>query len=151
MINRTIPISIFFVLLAACATSKKNGTEAIIQAMEQDPPEQYEAVLNQFLSYAQAKDIERMLDITSTITVQKYGKDSMRKLYEQDISPGLIQCGEFSKGGDYIHVSKFEAVSGSGWRFIKSCSGSQANKNVKLKFLVLNEKNKIVIASVGVQ
>lgn len=148
MIKKILTITLLSILINGCVSGRAD-LENMIQQMDQDPPEKYEAVLNLFFSYAQVGDIEKMLSITSDVTISQVGLSEVTQLYKQDISPALKSCGSLLWGGHVVHVTQGQSGTGSGWIYIKKCSNTELN-DVNLKFVILNEGARIVVTSVGV-
>lgn len=149
MMHRFLFAALFALLTGGCSSVPGDLTR-MIEQMERDPPESFESVLNQFVAFAQAGDIDGMLSITSEKTLALKGRAVIEQLYRQDISRALQKCGALSQGGENVHISAARSGTGSGWSFTKSCTNPELT-NVRLRFVVLREQSRIVVTSVGAQ
>jgi hypothetical protein len=122
----------------------------MLKLIKQDKPEAFEAVMHLFINYAKAGDIDKMIELTSQITIDDSGIDVIKNHYQQDTIPSLKQCHTISKGGKTIHVSEEESGTGAGWIYHKTCSYAD-NKSVPVQFVILRENDRNVLASFGAQ
>ncbi len=144
---KVLVIVLFLVLLNGCVSGKAD-LDNMVRLMNQDPPEKYTAVLNEFFSFALEGDVEGMLSITSDVTIKNIGLNKITNLYINDISPGIRGCGSLLPGGEISHVKKYQSGTGSGWAYEKSCSASK-DSNARVVFIVLKEDKGIVVTYVG--
>lgn len=136
------------VVMQACTTMKSDSSEmtGIINIMMKDDPTKYQSVMMSFVKSAKEGDIDKMLSLTSEITIKQSGLKNLRQIYKVDSSPALKMCQSMSEGGKSYYLDDEEV--GTGWIFIKNCVMSN-DKSVPLRFTVLKEKGDIVIASWG--
>ncbi len=135
-------MALLVLLVAGCAPGP---TE--INKTAQEAPKQYDDVLNHFFAYARAGNIDGMLAVTSDVTVATMGRHTIEAHYRNDTSPALKQCGALAPGGDVMRVTKDETGTGPGWIYVKSCTNPEL-KNLRLQFVLLRERSKIVVTSV---
>ena len=142
-----VGLFILVLLIQSCASGKSDLDE-MLRVMEQDDPQKFEKVMTDFVDSARQGDVERMISLTSNVTIEKMGREKLKKHYQNDISPGLKACKSISSGGDIIHVDKHETGTGSGWVYRKTCI-TQKDKPVRIQFIVLNENGRIALTSVN--
>jgi hypothetical protein len=146
---KIIPIISALIFLQGCNAMKgKSDMENMIRLMEQDDPSQFEQVMHSFIQSAKLGDVEKMIDLTSYVTAEKIGIESLKSHYIKDTIPALKACKSISQGGDIIHVDKSEAGTGSGWVYRKFCTYGE-NETVTIQFVILNENGRIALTSFG--
>ncbi|MCV6627546.1 MAG: hypothetical protein OIF38_15720 [Cellvibrionaceae bacterium] len=139
---------IIFICHASIAVGQQADMDNIIRALEQDPPEKFEAVMKAFIERAQAGDAEGMISLSSHVTIAKIGMNKLRAHYQKDTIPVLKACTEISYGGNNIHVGGEQFGTGAGWVFEKSCLVKDG-KDLSLRFIVLKENGRIALTSFG--
>ena len=139
---------VFFSMLNISFANGKADMENMIRVMNKDNPEEYQAVLSNFISSAKEENVKAMLELTSDITKNKMGVEALKTYFKKDAIPTIKACKTISKGGDVIHIEKEQTGTGSGWVFRKTCMYGE-NKSIRLQFVILNENNNIVLTSVG--
>lgn len=136
-------------LLQGCNAMKgKSDMENMIRLMQQDDPAQFEQVMHLFIQSAKLGEVEKMIDLTSYVTIDKMSIEALKSHYNQDTIPALKACKSISEGGDIIHVDKSETGTGSGWVYRKFCTYSD-NEKVAIQFVILNENGRIALTSFG--
>ncbi len=110
--------------------------------------EEFEVILDDFIASASDSDLEKMVSLTSSFTIKKIGLKNLKAHYENDTSRAIKSCENLVKSGDSIYISINEAGTGSGWVFRKTCTFGNG-ESVGLRFVLLNENQKIVVTSVG--
>ena len=118
------------------------------KTIEQNNPSKFEAVMQSFVQNAKSDNVEKMIALTSQVTIDKVGIDSLKAHYIKDTIPVLKACKKNSEGGDAIHISKAETGTGPGWVYRKTCTYGEG-KIIQIQFIVLNENGRIVITSFG--
>ena len=142
-------------MVTLCASMALSGRafgntdmDDMLRALDQDKPEQYEAVMTSFIDSARAGDVDKMVFLTSTLTTKKMGLEALKKHYVQDTVPALRACVEISRGVNAVHLDKGPGGSDSGWAYRKTCV-TEKNKSIPLEFVILNEGGHIALASFG--
>lgn len=141
-------MAIFFTLQACNAMKGQSDMENMNKLMNKDNPDEYEAVMHSFIESTKAADVEKMIAITSQVTIDQMGMDALKNYYLKDTIPALKACHSISDGGDIIHVDKSESGTGSGWVYRKTCTYGES-KTVQIQFIILNEDGRIALASFG--
>ncbi|MFT5519970.1 MAG: hypothetical protein ACI9IA_000557 [Enterobacterales bacterium] len=145
-------VSTLFVIalsLQACNAMKgQSDMENMIRLMHKDNPADYEAVVRSFIENAKAGHVEKMIALTSQVTINKMGIDSLKSHYTKDTVPALKACTSISEGGDIIHIDKSQTGTGSGWVYKKTCTYDES-KTVPIQFVILNENGRIALTSFG--
>lgn len=141
-------IAIIFTLQACNAMKGQSDMENMLKLMNKDNPAEYEAVMHSFIESAQAADVEKMIAVTSHVTIEQMGIDSLKSHYLKDTIPALKACNSISEGGDIIHVDESETGTGSGWVYRKTCTYGES-KTVQIQFVILNENGRIALTSFG--
>lgn len=100
-----------------------------------------------FFKYAQKGDINKMLSLTSDVTINRSGIDVMTNLYEVNTSPVLKKCKTLTDK-EFIYLTPKQTTTGPGWAFIGGCDHKDY-QGVKFKFIVLKESGKFVVTSMG--
>ncbi|MCF6356134.1 MAG: hypothetical protein L3J26_13755 [Candidatus Polarisedimenticolaceae bacterium] len=120
----------------------------MIHVMEQDVPEKYESVMLSFIESAKAGDIDKLISLTSKVTIEKIGLENLKRHYQKDTIPALKACNAILEGGEIIHITKQQSGTGSGWLYRKVCTYGE-NKKIQVQFVILNENGQIVLTSFG--
>ena len=120
----------------------------MLRLMEKNDPAKFEQVMHSFVQSAKLGEVEKMIGLTSYVTIEKMGKASLKSHYLKDTIPALKACKSISEGGDVIHVDKSETGTGPGWIYRKVCNYGE-NETVTIQFVILNENGRIGLTSFG--
>lgn len=146
---KVISIIALFTFLQGCNAMKgQSDMKNMIRLMEQDDPAKFEQVMHSFVQSAKLGEVEKMIGLTSYVTIEQIGIESLKSHYMKDTIPALKACKSISEGGDIIHVNKSETGTGSGWVYRKVCTYGE-NDTVTIQFIILNENGRIALTSVG--
>lgn len=108
----------------------------------------YESFLAEFIDVTKAKDVGKMVSMTSDVTIQMSGHDKLKSHFLADIVPAIGNCTSIAPDGGVFYVSKAETGTGSGFGFINTCHFGEGKK-LLIQFIVLREKGRLVLASLG--
>lgn len=147
IVKITLVLCLLLVTQDCNALKGQSDMENIIWLMEQNDPDEFKAVMHQFVESARADDLEQMVSLTSTVTIEKVGLESLKKLYLNDSIPALKAC-TISDSGEVIAVSAAESGTGPGWVFRTTCFHGE-DESVPIQFVVLKEDGRIVLTSFG--
>ena len=137
-----------FSLQACNAMKGQSDMENMVRLMKQNAPEKYEAVMHAFVESAKSGDIDKMVALTSEVTIDKMGIDALKSHYTKDTIPALKACVKISEGGDIVHIDKSQAKTGAGWVYYKTCTFGD-NETVGIRFVILKENGRIALTSFG--
>ncbi len=149
MISRIAFLAVSIISLQACGAMKGQADmENMVRLMEKNSPEKYEAVMHSFIESAQNNDVNKMIALTSKVTIKKMGVDALKKHYQKDTIPALKSCKKISESGDVVHINKSQGKTGEGWVYYKTCTYDE-NKTVGIRFVILKENGRIALTSFG--
>ena len=115
---------------------------------EEFPSAEFEQVMNDFIFAAKNSNIEKMIELTSEVTLFKDGRAFLQNLYETDISLFLSQSKKSHDFKPKEFVSSKISKTGSGWIFYKNFDQPDGDFH-KVKIIVLKENGRIVVTSFG--
>jgi len=146
-LTKIISVIALFICLQGCNAMKgKSDMENMIRLMERDEPAKFEQVMHSFVQSAKLGEVEKMINLTSYVTIEQMGIESLKSHYIKDTIPALKACKSISEGGDIIRIDKSET--GSGWVYRKVCTYGE-NETVTIQFVILNENGRIALTSFG--
>jgi uncharacterized short protein YbdD (DUF466 family) len=149
LISRIAILALATFSLQACNAMKgQSDMENMVRLMKQNSPEKYEAVMHSFVKSAKNNDVDKMIALTSEVTIKQMGIDALKKHYKKDTIPALKACIKISEGGDIVHIDKLQAKTGSGWVYHKVCTFGE-NETVGIRFVILKENGRIALTSFG--
>ncbi|GIU34396.1 hypothetical protein TUM4644_35620 [Shewanella colwelliana] len=149
LISRIIILALTIFSLQACNAMKgQSDMENIVRLMETNSPAKYEAVMHSFVKSAKSSDIDKMIALTSEVTIKQMGIDALKRHYQKDTIPALKACVKISEGGDIVYIDESQAKIGSGWVYHKTCTYGE-NETVGIRFVILKENGRIALTSFG--
>ena len=141
-------LTAFLFLFPHFPVSANEDMAKMAKVIKEDNPEQFKAVLDSFLEAAKAGNVEKMVSLTSSVTINRIGLEGIKKYYKTDIIPAFRMCTDLSHSGQIIHVTKEQTGTGSGWVYIRTCKKTK-EKSLRVKFFILKENERIVLTSIG--
>ncbi|QFY44723.1 hypothetical protein F6R98_20540 [Candidatus Methylospira mobilis] len=141
-------IVILFVLLSVIACSGgQEDVDRIARVMQKNPPDEFESVMNLFIDYARKGDLDKMISMTSEVTIRQAGTAELNSAYTSAYK-FLQSCISIDYGSDVYYIDNQASGTGSGWKFVKTCNTSEEKKE-KFHITLLNENDRIVVTSTG--
>ena len=134
-------------MLSGCVTTENGVPKDLLELQrnfEEAPVEEFTEVAMRFIQAGREGDLETLLSLTSDVTKRK---EDMEAFYTEDLIPSFKKIEEVYSGGSHQFVSKSQSKTGPGWSMIKTVR--TADKEVSLRIVVLREKGKVVVTSVG--
>ena len=151
LISRIAILALVIFSLQGCNAMKgQSDMENMLRLMEKNSPEKYEAVMRSFVESAKNSDIDKMVALTSEVTIKQMGIVALKSHYKKDTIPALKACEKISEGGDIVHIDKSQAKTGSGWVYYKTCTYGE-NETVGIRFVILKENGRIALTSFGLE
>jgi hypothetical protein len=148
-LTKIISLITLFIFIQGCNAMKgKSDMDNMLRLMERGDPAQFEQVMYSFIESAKLGDVEKMVDLTSYVTIEKMGIEELKSHYAKDTIPVLRACVSISEGGAVIHINKSQSETGPGWAYKKTCTYGD-NEQVILQFIILNENGRIGLTSFG--
>ncbi len=149
LISRIVILALATFSLQACNAMKgQSDMENMVRLMKQNSPEKYEAVMHSFVESAKNSDIDKMVALTSEVTIKQMGIDALKRHYTKDTIPALKACVKISEGGDIVHIDESQTKTGSGWVYHKTCTFGK-DETVGIQFVILKENGRIALTSFG--
>lgn len=149
LISRIAILALATFSLQACNAMKgQSDMVNMVKLIEKNSPGNYEAVMHAFVKSAKNSDIDKMVALTSEITIKQMGIDALKRHYKKDTIPVLKACVKISEGGDIVHIDQSQAETGSGWVYHKVCTYGE-NETVDIRFVILKENGRIALTSFG--
>jgi hypothetical protein len=123
-------------------------SRGIFDPEQEFPSIEFEQVMNDFIFAAKSSNIEKMIELTSEVTLFKDGREFIQNLYETDFSPFLFQSKKSHDFKTKEFVSSKISKTGSGWIFYKKFDQPDGDFH-QVKIIVLKENGRIVVTSFG--
>ena len=146
MNSKQLIVALWLSVAASGSAWGNTDMDNVLRALDQDKPELYEVVMTSFIASAKAGDIDKMVALTSAVTVKKIGLENLKGHYRKDTVPALRACTRIARGADVIHLDKQSGDPSSGWAYRKTCITGEG-KSILLQFVILNENGRIALAS----
>lgn len=141
-----IAVSVAFLFASFNAGAESSDMNNILKTLARFNPVEYEAKMKEFIGAAKAKDVEKMLEITSPVTRKQAGDEALRTLYTKDTISLFQIFSKMSEGGNNEYV-KDEAGS-EGWIFKKTFTNVDG-QTAPIYIVVLKENGKLYVTSIG--
>ena len=135
--------------ISGCASNNINNNTSKNLIAAHKAHGMYLDVMNKFMIATKAKNIKKMLSLTSKTTISKNGIDSVKILYKDKIIPEINSCKKIYTHKNVSLISKKKAKIGSGYAFNKICV-KESKKTSIINIIILKEEESISLASIFV-
>jgi len=135
-------------MLVIPASIANSEMRQFIEFFDKNDPENFQAVLDDFIAKGKAGDVAGMLAITSPNTRKKFGDGQLTTVYRDNFVPLLQSCTSFTKSMNVTAVSEAQTRAGAGYMYEFGCVRDNA-PTFRLKSFILWEAGNVVVTSFG--
>jgi len=140
LLNRFCPaFAVIVLLFQGCYSGQRDMARFLVPAPEEEPP--YREKAEEFVRYAQAGDVDKMLAITSTDSFATQS-DSVRTIYAQQVVPQF--AGSIVTWDAHSH-GNIDEHNNAGLMFTGTARGT---KSFRFDIAVMKEDGKFVVINI---